>query len=109
MAAVQPFGRGGRIRTDDLVLPKQAESTPPPASMRETAGREVFTCNISAGLCNTPPGLLRLQCGLYTCPRCPLPTEERHRPGDPNSCALESLAQPAQSRHAAARRPWSMH
>src|SRR3954466_4711961 len=38
-----------------------------------------------------------------------LPTEDRHRPGDPNSCALESLAQPAQSRHAAARRPWSMH
>src|SRR5262245_10071772 len=38
-----------------------------------------------------------------------LPTEDRHRPGDPNSCVLESLAQPAQSRHAAARRPWSMH
>ena len=38
-----------------------------------------------------------------------LPTEDRHRPRDPNSCALESLAQPAQSRHAAARRPWSMH
>src|SRR5690242_2669597 len=38
-----------------------------------------------------------------------LPTEDRHRLGDPNSCALESLAQPAQSRQAAARRPWSMH
>src|SRR5690242_17684956 len=38
-----------------------------------------------------------------------LPPEDRHRLGDPNSCALESLAQPAQSRHAAARRPWSMH
>src|SRR5947207_7083054 len=38
-----------------------------------------------------------------------LPTEDRHRLGDPHSCALESLAQPAHSRHAAARRPWSMH
>src|SRR5262245_3207016 len=38
-----------------------------------------------------------------------LPTEDRRRLGDPNSCALESLAQPAQSRHTAARRPWSMH
>jgi hypothetical protein len=38
-----------------------------------------------------------------------VPAEERHRLGDPNPCALESLAQPAQSRHAAARRPWSMH
>jgi len=35
--------------------------------------------------------------------------EDRHRPGDPNPCPLESLAQPAQSRHAATRRPWSMH
>ncbi len=35
--------------------------------------------------------------------------EDRHRLGDPNPCALESLAQPAQSRHTAARRPWSMH
>lgn len=38
-----------------------------------------------------------------------LPTEDRHRPGDPDPCALKSLAQPAQSRHAAPRRPWSMH
>src|SRR5215468_1513681 len=38
-----------------------------------------------------------------------VPAEDRHRLGDPNPCALESLAQPAQSRHAAARRPWSMH
>src|SRR5262249_15876143 len=38
-----------------------------------------------------------------------VPPEDRHRLSDPNSCPLESLAQPAQSRHAAARRPWSMH
>src|SRR5215467_108786 len=38
-----------------------------------------------------------------------VPAEDRNRLGDPNSCALESLAQPAQSRHTAARRPWSMH
>ena len=38
-----------------------------------------------------------------------IPAEDRHRLGDPNPCALESLAQPAQSRHTAARRPWSMH
>src|SRR3954447_10081803 len=38
-----------------------------------------------------------------------LPIEDRHRPGDPDPCALESLAQPTQSRHAAARRPWTMH
>src|SRR6185295_19308682 len=38
-----------------------------------------------------------------------IPTEDRHRPGDPDPGALESLAQPAQSRHAAAGRPWSMH
>jgi hypothetical protein len=35
--------------------------------------------------------------------------EDRHRLGDPDPCALESLAQPAQSHHAGARRPWSMH
>jgi hypothetical protein len=38
-----------------------------------------------------------------------VPAEDRHRPGDPDPCPLESLAQPAQSRHAAARRPWPVH
>jgi hypothetical protein len=38
-----------------------------------------------------------------------VPAEDRRRLGDPNPCAQQSLAQPAQSRHTAARRPWSMH
>src|ERR1700733_1677503 len=35
-----------------------------------------------------------------------VPAEDRHRLGDPDPCPLESLAQPAQSRHTTARRPW---
>src|SRR5262249_11536407 len=38
-----------------------------------------------------------------------VPTEDRHQLNDPNPCPLKSLAQPAQPRHAAAHRPWSMH